>query len=71
MNPLTVNRLTPLMDFYFSLGDSAFFTECLQLANNAKLLYPAKSSNSVGFQSPRTAEIHSLKVKEVKSGLPK
>lgn len=58
------------MDFYFSLGDSAFFTECLQLANNTKLLYPDKSSNSVGFQSLRIAG-HSLKVKEVKSGLPK
>lgn len=52
MNPLTVNRLTLLMDFYFSLGDSALFTECLQLAESTKLLYPAKSSNSLLFFNP-------------------
>lgn len=52
MNPLAVNRLTPLMDFYLSLVNSALFTECLELAESTKLLYTAKSSNSLLVFNP-------------------
>lgn len=70
MNPLAVNRLTPLMDFYLSPVDSALFTKCLELAEHQVASPSQIVQLSLGFQSLRMAG-NSNKVKEVKSGLPK